>query len=70
MCAAKEAEAEPAGVLVGDGPDDGLGRLPQSGVDDLHAGVASRGAATDLDAAVVAVEADFGEYDAEGGGHG
>src|SRR5207248_11512705 len=68
--AAEEAEAEPVGVLVGDGADDGLGRLPQPGVDDLQAGVA-QGAGHHLDAAVVAVEADLGEDDAErGGGRG
>ena len=67
--AAEEAEAEPVGVLVGDGADDGLGRLPQAGVDDVHAGVA-QGAGHDLDAAVVAVEADLGEHDADGGSRG
>ena len=64
--AAEDAEAEPVGVLVGDGADDGLRRLPQAGVDDVHAGVA-QGAGHDLDAAVVAVEADLGEHDADGG---
>ena len=62
--AAEEAEAEPVGVLVGDGADDRLGRLPQAGVDDVHAGVA-QGPGHDLDAAVVAVEADLGEDDRE-----
>ena len=62
----QELQAEPVGVLVGDGADDGLGRLPQAGVDDVHAGVA-QGAGDDLDAAVVAVEADLGEDDADGG---
>src|SRR5262249_43167133 len=65
--AAEEAEAEPGGVLVGDGADDGLGRLPESGVDDVHAGVAE-GAGDHLDAAVVAVEADLGQHDADRGG--
>ncbi len=64
--AAEDAEAQPVGVLVGDGADDGLRRLPQAGVDDVHAGVA-QGAGHDLDAAVVAVQADLGEHDADGG---
>jgi len=64
--AAEDAEAEPVGVLVGDGADDGLRRLPQAGVDDVHPGVA-QGAGHDLDAAVVAVEADLGEHDADRG---
>ena len=63
-------EAEPVGVLVGDGADDRLGRLPQPGVNDVHAGVA-QGAGHDFDAAVVAVEADLGKHDANwrSGGH-
>ncbi len=65
--AGEEAQAEPVGVLVGDGADDGFGRLPQAGVDDVHAGVA-QGAGHDLDAAVVAVEPDLGEDDADGNG--
>src|SRR5262249_35138142 len=63
VCPGEEAESEPVGVLVGGGADDGLRRLPQPGVDDVEAGVA-QGAGDDLDAAVVAVEADLGEDDA------
>src|SRR5262249_50473502 len=58
--AAEETEANPVGVLVGNGADDCFRCLPQSSVDDLHAGVA-QAAGNDLDAAVVAVEADLGE---------
>ena len=65
--AAEDAEAEPVGVLVGDGADHGLGRLPQAGVDDVHAGVA-QGPGHDLDAAIMAVEPDLGQHDADGGG--
>ena len=50
-------------VFVGDGPHDGFGRLPQASVDDVHAGVA-QGPRHDLDAAIVAVEADLGDQDA------
>ena len=44
--------------------DDLLRRLPQAGVDDLHAGVAQR-ARDDLRAAVVAVEPRLGDDDSQ-----
>ena len=56
----KNAQTQPVGVFVSDGANHGLGRLPQPGVDDVHAGVAER-AGDHLDAAVVAIEPDFGE---------
>jgi hypothetical protein len=53
-------EADDVDVFL-DGRDrHGLGRLEESGVDDLHAGVAQE-ARHDLDAAVVPVEADLGD---------
>ena len=60
---AEDAEAEPGGVLVGDGAHHGFRRLPQASVDDLHAGVA-QGAGHHLDAAVVAVQPDLGKHNA------
>ena len=38
--AAQEAEAQPVGVFIGDGANDGLGRLPETRIDDMHARVA------------------------------
>ena len=64
VSAAQKAQAQPVGVLVGHGADDRLGRLPEPGVDDFHAGVAEA-AGDDLDAAVVAVEADLGQNNAD-----
>ena len=57
--AGQHREADDVDVLVDGGSGDGLGRLEQAGVDDLAAGVAED-AGDDLDAAVVAVEADLG----------
>ena len=62
--AAQQADAQPVGVLVGHGAHDRFGRLPQPGVDDVKARVA-QGPRHDLDAAIVAVEADLGEHDSQ-----
>ena len=60
----RDAGLDHVGVLVGHGADHRLGGLPQAGVDDVQTGVA-QGAGHDLDAAVVAVEADLGKHDAD-----
>src|SRR5262249_10594502 len=65
----EDAEPEPVSVLVGCRTHDGLRRLPQPGVDDVHAGIA-QGAGHDLDATVMAVQADLCQHDADGNGHG
>ena len=60
--AAQQADAQPIGVLVGHGADDGLGRLPQPGIDHVKAGVA-QGPRDDFHAAIVAIQAHFGQHD-------
>ena len=62
--AGQDADADDVDVFLDRGLDDLLGRAVQAGVDDVHAGVAQR-ARDDLDAAVVAVEPDFGDEDAD-----
>ena len=62
--AREDRQADDVGVLLQRGRRNLLGRLPQAGVDDLHAGVAQR-ARNDLGAAVVAVEARLGDDDSE-----
>jgi hypothetical protein len=64
MSAAKEAEAEPLGVLIGHGPYHCFRRLPQPCVDDVHARVA-QASRYDLDASVVTIQPYLGEDDAE-----
>ena len=68
--AGEDGEADAVDVLLDGGGDDHLGGLAEAGVDDLHAGVAE-GAGDDFGAAVVAVEAGFGDEDADwcGSGH-
>ena len=61
--AVEDADAEPIDVFILGGLGDGFDFLPQSAVDDMEAGVAEA-AGDDFDAAVVAVEADFGEQHA------
>src|SRR5262249_27476800 len=60
---AQEAQAEPVGVLVGDGADDRFRRLPEPGIDDVETGIA-QGPRHDLDAPIVSIEADLGQDDA------
>src|SRR5947208_5995700 len=64
VSAAEAREADRVDVLLDRGLDDVLRRLPQPGVDDLHAGVAQR-AGDDLGPAVVAVESRFRDQDAD-----
>ena len=59
MAAPERGEADDVDVFLDGGGDDHLGRLPQAGIDHFHAGVA-QGAGDDLGAAVVPVEAGFG----------
>src|SRR5439155_591047 len=61
---AEARQADRVDVLLDRGLDDVLRRLPQAGVDDLHAGVAQR-AGDDLGPAVVAVESRFRDQDAD-----
>ena len=63
MRAGQDADADDVDVLLDRRLDDLLRRAMQAGVDDVHAGVAQR-ARDDLDAAVMAVEADLGDDDA------
>ena len=63
--AGQDADADDVDVLLDRGLDDFFRRPVQSGVDDVHAGIAQR-ARDDLDAAIVAVEADLGDDDANG----
>ena len=60
-----EWSAVEIGVLVGNSADDSLRRLPQSGIDDVHAGIAQR-PGHHLDAAIMAIEANLRQNDAEG----
>ena len=62
--AGEDGEADAVDVLLDGGGDDHLGGLAEAGVDDLHASVAE-GAGDDFRAAVVAVEAGFGDEDAD-----
>ena len=64
MRAGQDRDADDVDVLLHGSVDDLLGRAMQAGVDDVHAGVAQR-ARDDLDAAVVAVEADLGDDHAD-----
>src|SRR5256714_13990622 len=57
--ARQDRQADGVNVFLHGGADDHFGRLPQSRVDDFHAGVA-QGAGDDFDAAVVAVESGLG----------
>ena len=59
--AAQDRQADDVGILLQRGRGDLLGRLPQAGIDHLHAGIPQR-AGDDLGAAVVAVEARFGDH--------
>ena len=65
MRAAQDREADDVDVFLHGGGGDHLGRLVQPGVDDFHAGVAQRGG-DDFRAAVVAVEAGFGDKNTNG----
>ncbi len=61
--AGEDADADDVHVLLGGGSGHLVRRDPHAEVDDLHAGVAE-GAGDDLDAAVMAVQAELGEEDA------
>jgi hypothetical protein len=65
----EQADAEDVDVLLEGGADGGKRGLPEAGVDDLHAGVAEV-ADDELGPAVVAVEADFRDQDADRAVHG
>jgi hypothetical protein len=58
----EHGEPDRIDVLVDRGGGDRFGRLEQTGVDDLVAGVA-QDASDDLDPPIVAVEADLGDQD-------
>ena len=62
--AGHDGEADGVDVFLFGGGGDHFGGLVQAGVDDLHAGVA-QGAGDDFGATVVAVEAGFGDEDAD-----
>ena len=62
--ARQDRQADDVGVFLQGGADDLLRRLPQAGVDDLHAGVAQR-ARDHLGAAVVPVEPGLGDDDSD-----
>ena len=64
--AGEDGEADAVDVFLDGGGDDHLGGLTEASVDNLHACVAE-GAGDDLGAAVMAVEAGFGDEDADGG---
>src|SRR5205823_3833711 len=64
VSAAEAREADRVDVLLDRGLDDVLRRLPEPGVDDLHAGIAQR-AGDDLGPTVVAVESRFRDQDAD-----
>ena len=64
--AREDGEADAVYVFLDGGSDDHLRGLTEASVDHLHAGVAE-GAGDDFCAAVVAVEAGFGDEDADGG---
>jgi len=61
--AGEDAQAHAVDIFLERGIDDHLRRLSQAGVDDLHAGVA-QSARDHLGAAVMAVQAGFGNKDA------
>ena len=63
MCGRKKTDADDIDVLLHGGVHGGLAGLPQPGVDHLDPRVAE-GPCQNLDAAIVAVEADLGEKDA------
>jgi hypothetical protein len=58
--AGQDAETDAVYVFLNGGLYDAFGRFAQAGIEDFHAGVAE-GAGDDLGAAVVAVEAGFGD---------
>jgi len=64
VSAGEDGEADAVDVLLNGGGDDHLRGLAEAGVDDLHAGVAE-GSGDDFGAAVVAVEAGFGDQDTD-----
>lgn len=61
--AGEDGEADAVDVLLDGGRNDHFGGLAEAGVDDFHTGVAE-GARDDFGAAVVAVEAWFGDENA------
>lgn len=71
VSAIEDADAQPVDILILNGLHHRLDRLPQAAVDDVKASVA-QAPGDDLDAAVVAIEADFHEEDSLGlcGRHG
>src|ERR1041384_2028986 len=60
--AGKDGKADHVDVFLDGGRGDHLRGLSQAGVDDLHAGIAE-GASDDFSAAIMAVEAGFGDQD-------
>ncbi len=62
--AGEDRQADHVGVFLERGRGDHFGRLPEAGIDDLHARVAQR-AGDDLGAAIVPVEARFGDDNSE-----
>lgn len=64
--AGEDAQADAVNVFLNGCVDDHFRRLTEAGVDDLHAGVA-QGAGDDFCASIMAVEAGFGNKDADWG---
>ena len=62
--AGEDRQADDVGVFLQRRRGDLLGRLPQAGVDDFHAGVAQR-PRDDLRAAIVPVEPRLGDDDSQ-----